>query len=84
MGQQGLFVTNGPFCACVLTEAGAGEQPLGPRSRSGGPESPLPSEQLDSQRHMLYGGQLVCKRAEAQDSNCFKGLFVYYVGRDFN
>lgn len=29
---------------------------------------------------MLHVGQLVCKRAEAQDFNRSKGLFVYYVG----
>lgn len=52
-------------------------------SGSEGLESLLPPEQLDSQRHMLHVGQLVCERAEAQDFNCCKGLFVDCVGSNF-
>lgn len=60
----------GPPCECVLTRGGGWGKFLCPRSRSGALESLLPAEQLDSQHHMLDGGQLVCERAEAQDSNC--------------
>lgn len=86
MGQQGLQLTDeaqglsGPACSPEMVLV---ERSLCCGSGSEGRESLLPPEQLDSQRHMLHVGQLVCERAEAQDFNCCKGLFVDCVGSNF-